>query len=294
MKKITGLDFAIQNSSVSLGKFDGIHMGHRALLSEITEQKKLTPTVFTFAMEEETPKIYTQREKDLILEGLGIEREVIFPFHQETKNMTPEEFIDMVLVRRMDAKHICVGADFRFGKNRKGDVATLERYRERYGYTLEIVDKLKYENEIISSTRIRRLMEQGELATVNRLLGSPYFVAGTVQHGEQLGRTMHMPTANLVPAAGKILLPFGVYATTVSLEGKTYYGVTNIGAKPTVGNFKAGIETYIMDFQGEIYGKEIIIVFHEFLRKEQKFNDIGALKRQMEADKERAYRILTS
>lgn len=292
MKVITGLDFAIKNSSVSLGKFDGIHLGHRFLLSRIMNQKEYIPTVFTFEMNADSPKIYTQKEKDFILEELGVAREVIFPFHEKTRNMTPEEFIKEVLVRRMDAKHICVGEDFRFGKDRQGDVHTLQMYQKEYGYQLEIIKKLTYDNEIISSTRVRELMDEGDIATVNRLLGKPYFIAGKVVHGNELGRTMEMPTANIIPESGKKLLPFGVYATTVLVDGKEYFGVTNIGRKPTIGEFSAGVETNIMDFEGNLYDREIKVVFYEFLRPEKKFDNTEQLRKQMENDREKAYQVL--
>lgn len=293
MKIITGLNFKMENSSISLGKFDGIHLGHRLLLSKIMEKKQYVPTVFTFQMNEEMSKIYTQQEKNQLLREIGIQREVIFPFNADTKNMSPENFISEILVKRMDAKFVCVGRDFRFGRNREGDVHTLEQYQEKYQYQLEIVDKLTYDQEIISSTRIRSLMEKGQIATVNRLLGTPYFLMGKVLHGNALGRTMDMPTANILPESGKILLPFGVYATTVKIDNKMYFGVTNVGKKPTVGDYLAGVETYIMDFHEDIYDKEIQVYFHEFLRPEQKFENIDLLKKQIEADKNRAYRYLT-
>lgn len=293
MKIITGLNFKMENSSISLGKFDGIHLGHRLLLSKIMEKKQYVPTVFTFQMNEEMSKIYTQQEKNQLLREIGIQREVIFPFNADTKNMSPENFISEILVKRMDAKFICVGRDFRFGRNREGDVHTLEQYQEKYQYQLEIVDKLTYDQEIISSTRIRSLMEKGQITTVNRLLGTPYFVMGKVLHGNALGRTMDMPTANILPESSKILLPFGVYATTVKIDNKMYFGVTNVGKKPTVGDYLAGVETYIMDFHEDIYDKEIQVYFHEFLRPEQKFENIDLLKKQIEADKNRAYRYLT-
>lgn len=292
MKIITGLDFRLKNSSVSLGKFDGIHRGHRFLLQEVMRQEKLVPTAFTFEGSKEVPKIYTQQEKDWILEDMGIQQEVIFPFNEETKKMSPEEFIASILVERMDVKHICVGKDFHFGRNREGDIHTLEKFQEKYGYSLTTVSKLTDADGIISSTRIRGLMEQGKLSKVNELLGAPYFVMGTVLHGNALGRTMNMPTANILPQEDKKLLPFGVYATTVKVGKKLYNGVTNVGRKPTIGEYAAGVETYLMDFEEDIYGKNIQVFFHEFIRTEKKFETIEALQRQIEKDKETAKHCL--
>lgn len=292
MKIITGLDFKLKNSSVSLGKFDGIHRGHRFLLQEVIGQKQFVPTAFTFENNQGISKIYTQEEKNWILQNMGIKQEVIFPFHDETKKMSPEEFVTHILVERMDVKHICVGTDFRFGRNREGDIHTLKHFQEKYGYSLRAVPKLTDKEDIISSTLIRSLMDQGELSRVNELLGAPYFVMGKVLHGNELGRTMDMPTANILPSMDKKLLPYGVYATKVKIRDKFYFGVTNIGKKPTIGEYAAGIETYIKDFHEDIYGETIQVFFYQFIRPERKFENVKVLREQMEKDKKTAYAYL--
>ncbi len=293
MEIIKGLDFWMKESSVSLGKFDGIHQGHRSLLKNVLQQEKLIPTVFTFESNPAVSKIYTQDEKNWILDQMGIKREIIFPFNEETKHMAPEEFIDEILIKRMDVRHICVGTDFRFGRNREGDIHTLERFQDKYHYRLSIIPKLTLKNEIISSTLIRNLMDQGNLPRVNELLGAPYFVMGEVLHGNALGRTMNMPTANILPDGEKKLLPYGVYATIIQVRDKQYFGVTNVGKKPTIGEYAVGVETFIMDFQENIYGETIQVFFHDFIREERKFDGIEALHQQIEKDKETARRLLT-
>lgn len=293
MEIIKGLDFWMKESSVSLGKFDGIHQGHRSLLTNVLQQEKLIPTVFTFESNPAVSKIYTQEEKNWILDQMGIKREIIFPFNEETKHMAPEEFIDEILIKRMDVRHICVGTDFRFGRNREGDIHTLERFQDKYHYRLSIIPKLTLKNEIISSTLIRNLMDQGNLPRVNELLGAPYFVMGEVLHGNALGRTMNMPTANILPDGEKKLLPYGVYATIIQVRDKQYFGVTNVGKKPTIGEYAVGVETFIMDFQENIYGETIQVFFHDFIREERKFDGIEALHQQIEKDKETARRLLT-
>jgi riboflavin kinase/FMN adenylyltransferase len=293
MEIIKGLDFWMKESSVSLGKFDGIHQGHRSLLKNVLQQEKLIPTVFTFESNPAVSKIYTQEEKNWILDQMGIKREIIFPFNEETKHMAPEEFIDEILIKRMDVRHICVGTDFRFGRNREGDIHTLERFQDKYHYRLSIIPKLTLKNEIISSTLIRNLMDQGNLPRVNELLGAPYFVMGEVLHGNALGRTMNMPTANILPDGEKKLLPYGVYATIIQVRDKQYFGVTNVGKKPTIGEYAVGVETFIMDFQENIYGETIQVFFHDFIREERKFDGIEALHQQIEKDKETARRLLT-
>lgn len=292
MEIITGLDFRLKNSSISLGKFDGIHRGHRFLLERVAGQEKYIPTVFTFETSPSVSKIYTQKEKDWILGRLGISREVVFPFNEVTKKMSPGEFIEKILVEKMDAKYICVGKDFRFGRNREGDIHTLEAYQEKYHYQVESFPKLTCGGEVISSTRVRSLMEGGALPMVNELLGEPYFVWGEVLHGNALGRRLNMPTANILPDGEKKLLPYGVYATTVMVKGQYYHGVTNIGKKPTVGEYAVGVETYLMNFHEDIYGEEIQVFFHEFIRPEKKFGSVEELRRQVEQDKETARELL--
>ncbi len=292
MDIITELYFELKNSSVCLGKFDGLHKGHRLLLDKIICQKNFVPTVFTFEASKTVSKIYTQGEKNLILQNMGIRREIIFPFNEQTKKMSPEKFIEEILVKQVDVKYICVGEDFRFGRNREGDVHTLERYQDRYGYLLKSVPKLADGEGIISSTRIRGLMEKGEMRKVNALLGAPYFICGKVLHGNGLGHTLDMPTANIVPDKDKKLLPFGVYATKVKIGDNLFDSVTNVGRKPTVGGDSAGVETYIMDFHQAIYGESIQVFFYEFLRPERKFQGLGELQEQMERDKREAYRRL--
>lgn len=292
MEIINGLDFQIKNSAVSLGKFDGIHQGHRLLLRKILEPADLNPTVFTFDGIFSGKRIYTGREQSLLLERLGIARKIIFPFRAETKSMTAEQFVREVLVGRMDARLICTGEDFRFGRDRQGDVDLLSRFSDRYGYELYVYPKLRSEGEIVSSTRIRKELLEGSLETANQLLDGPYFISGEVRHGRALGRTIGLPTANIMPAEEKLLPVYGVYATTVEVEGRNYAGVTNLGVKPTVGSDTVSVETTLLDFDGDLYGKEIIVYFHHFLRREKRFDDLEQLKAQIEQDKARAAQLL--
>ncbi len=302
MEILRGIDFEIKNSAVSLGKFDGIHLGHRLLLNEVLRHKEFIPSVFTFDISnsinsgrEQTAKgrfIYSENEKQTMLKSLGIKRTVIFPFNNETKSMEPEDFIEKILVERMDARFICVGMDFRFGKDRRGTAGMLKAFSSRFGYETKVFNKLSSEDGIISSTLIRKKIEDGDIKRVNELLGRTYFIEGTVVHGNALGRKLDMPTANIFPWEGKVLLPSGVYATTLVLGGRRLPAVTNIGRKPTVGSDRTVVETCILDFKENIYGCDIIVEFHEFLRPEKKFPDIGQLKTQMERDKKHAAEVL--
>jgi riboflavin kinase/FMN adenylyltransferase len=287
MDIIKGLDFQIKNSAVSLGKFDGIHLGHRLLLNKILDEKDLIPTVFTFHGLPAGQRIYSEKEQSMILRQLNIAREILFPFCEQTKKVSPEQFIREILVEKMDAKLICVGEDFRFGRERKGDVAMLAEFSEKYGYSLEIIPKRKADGEVVSSTRIRKNLQAGEMVEANKLLGDAYFIVGEVVHGNALGRTIGMPTANIIPPEEKLLPAYGVYATTVAVEGKVYRGVTNLGRKPTVGSENVSVETTLLDFSGDLYGKTIQVFFHDFLRREQKFDSLEQLQAQMQQDKKK-------
>lgn len=295
MEILKGLDINVKNSAVSLGKFDGVHRGHRLLLKGISEKENLVPTVFTFEMSETPQKyIYSQEEKNKVLEEIGIEREVIFPFNEHTRSMEPKDFIEKFLVEKLDVKYICVGEDFHFGKDRQGNVGMLKKYASVYGYDIKIFHKLQSENEIISSTLVRKKLEDGDISRANDLLGRNYFIEGTVIHGNALGRTMNMPTANIIPDDSKILLPSGVYASKVSIEGDdvVYKGVTNIGRKPTIGRYDIGVETCLLDFDRDIYDKKIMVEFYEYIRPEKKFPGLDELKNQMETDKAKAAHLL--
>lgn len=296
MEILRGIDFRIENSAVSLGKFDGIHQGHRLLLQEILEGNAGIPTVFTFAMDEKAVRIensfrqqiYGQREKNRILEKIGIQREILFPFNEASRQMSPKEFIEKILHGAMDARLVCVGEDFHFGKDRSGDVALLQKYAEKYQYQLKVFPKLRVDGDVVSSTRIRSLLQKGKIERANQLLGEAFFFMGEVIHGNALGRTMQMPTANMRPERGKILPPAGVYASMVTLRGKQYPAVSNLGYKPTVGTDSICLESYLLDFDQDIYGEEIIVSFHHFLRPERKFADLEALREQMLQDKMQA------
>lgn len=300
MEILRGTSFNRNNSAVSLGKFDGIHKGHRLLLREIIQADALVPTVFTFAAAERPgaqaehyrSQIYDEQEKSLLLQSLGIKSEILFPFHEGTRQMLPQDFIRDIIHNAMDARLVCVGEDFRFGKDRTGDIQMLQQFADRYGYRVKIFPKLQEDGEIISSTKIRSLLQTGELSRANCLLGEPFFFYGEVVHGNELGRTLRMPTANLVPAPEKVLPPKGVYAATAMVQGKEYPAVTNLGYKPTVGSGQVGVESYLIDFNQDIYGEKIRVRLHQFLRPEQKFDSLDALCRQMAKDKQQAFQTL--
>lgn len=290
MEILRGTTFHQKKSAVSLGKFDGIHLGHQLLMNEIIKQQQLVPTVFTFDGMKTEPGslLYSQREKQYVLEQIGIQREIIFPFNDQTKTMSPERFIQDMLWDSLDARLICVGEDFRFGSKRAGDVTLLKEACAKRGCALHVFPKLTDQQGVISSTRVREMIRQGKMQDAAKLLGRNFFYLGTVEHGKALGRTIQMPTINIVPAPEKVLPPLGVYTAIALVDGRTYGAVSNLGRKPTVGGTSISLETFLFDFDEDIYGKTVRVDLLQFQRAEQKFDTIEALRAQMEIDKKNA------
>ncbi len=295
MEYIAGTtEFQLYNSAVCLGKFDGLHLGHQLLMDTIIslKSKGYSATVFSFIYnpsnlfsDNDLKVINTEEEKRKKLEQKGIDVFISYPFSQETSSMEPVEFIEEVLVKRMDAKVIVVGQDFCFGHKRKGNVELLEELSKIYGYELIVYDKVKLDGDIVSSSRIREELLNGNISMANELLGTPYSIVGQVLHGKKIGRTIGMPTVNLIPDENKILPPNGVYASKVIVDDKEYLGVSNIGTKPSVGDhFQRGVETYLFDMNQDMYGKTIEVKLYEYERPELKFETIEELSECMHND----------
>ena len=278
--------------AISLGKFDGLHIGHKLLMDELNRAKQtgLLAAAVTFsippnALDGEDYRVLTTREEKLwIFEQAGIDALIELPFTKDLRAMEPEAFLSM-LTEKIPVKEIVAGTDFRFGKNRSGDYRTLQENEGRFGYKAVIFEKIRDAGIDISSTRIREAVKAGDLAEANRLLGYDYFLAGKVVVGNQLGRTIQVPTANLLVPDEKLLPPNGGYVTRLTVDGKVYGGISNIGYKPTVGEGEPlGVETHIFDFDEDIYGKQIWVSFLKYLRPEKKYDSLEALKKQIDAD----------
>lgn len=288
------LDFRLDRPSViTMGKFDGLHRGHEKLLKKTLEWGKqgLETVVFTFDISPLVKlgtkikrTILTNEERKVLMEGKGIDDLIECPFVPEVIQMEPEEFIRKILVEQLRASVLVVGPDFRFGHQRRGTVEMLQKSGKQLGFQVEVMEKEVEEGRTISSTWIRENLREGKIEKVNHLLGYPYFVQGRVVHGRQLGRTMGLPTINQVPADGKLLPPFGVYATRCYIEGKTFYGISNVGVKPTVQGGFAGVETYLFDCDEDLYEKEAWVEFFHFVRPECKFDSLEELKGQIQRD----------
>lgn len=283
-----------KESAVTLGKFDGLHRGHQKLIQKICEKKEkfhVKTIVFAFDM---NPFF---RQKGLVRKGITTNEErkkclsqvvdvlVECPFDERISTMTAEDFIEKILVQTFHAKYIVVGTDFRFGFEKKGDVAMLAAYAEKNGYELTVVSKEMFGNREISSTYIREELEKGHLENVNQMLGYPYTISGMVEHGKQLGRTLGFPTLNVHPSDEKMLPPKGVYMTNTFVDGRIYHGLGNVGFKPTVAEeHRMLIETFLFDYNGNAYGKEVRTQLLHYKRPEQKFDSVDELKAQIDTD----------
>lgn len=289
-------EFHLENkSAVALGKFDGIHLGHRRLLDRVLEQKKqgLRTVVFTFDTSAasffggEEKELTTREEKRDAFSRLGIDVLIEFPLNRETAATEPEEFVAHYLAAQMRTSYLCAGPDISFGKGGAGDYALLADYAKTYGYRVELIDKVRVDGEEVSSTRVRQAVRAGEMEKAAAMMGAPYRVSGKVAHGRQLGRKLGMPTANLVPDERKLLPPNGVYYSRARLGEKIYRGISNVGYKPTVSEEKIlGVETYLYDFTGEVYDRDMDVELLAFRREERVFENVEALRRQIEADVE--------
>jgi riboflavin kinase / FMN adenylyltransferase len=315
-------ELALVPTAVALGKFDGVHRGHRQVIQPILEDigkresadiKTFSPsvpskdriysTVVTFNPHPQ--EFFTGQPRTLLtpldekvqqLRSLGVEQLVLLPFDKELCALTPEEFVEKILIEQLQAVQISVGQDFRFGSKRTGTAQDLQVIAARYGIPVTIVPLESCSEEVfpeapISSSLIRETLSSGDIQHANKLLGRPYSLIGTVVKGQQLGRTIGFPTANLQLPKDKFLPLQGVYAVrvfitdeTLELSGNGYLGVMNIGNRPTVNGTQLSVEVHLFDWFGELYGKKLTVQLEKFLRPEQRFPNLEALKTQIQLD----------
>lgn len=284
-------DGLLRPTGITIGKFDGFHAGHRKLLSVLFEEKteEMDTCVVSIINEADTGKqqIYTREEQRFLCESMGIDYLAEYELKESMRNMDPEAFIEEYLVKHLHVALVVIGEDFRFGKGREGDVSLLMRLQEKYGYRTVVVSPVFYEQERISSTWIRKLLQEGEIEKANQLLHRQYMVRGEIVHGKHLGSTIGFPTINVVPPARKALPAYGVYATKVKVGGFWYYGVTNVGVRPTVngGETVVSVETNLINCSEELYGKEAQVYFLKFLRPERKFSSVEELTETIDHDR---------
>ena len=284
---------------LALGNFDGVHRGHRKILDRlrrVASERSATSVVMTFdphpprvvRPDKAPPLLMTTAQKLEAIEAAGVMGTAIVRFTHEMSRWDPEAFVKTVLVDWLHVSEVWVGANFLFGRDRAGTFSLLRTLGARYGFNAEKIDPVRYKDFVVSSTRIRRLIGEARVDEAGALLGHQYFIDGTVVRGDQRGRTIGFPTANI--ATDNELLPAnGVYATTASVSGVVYPSVTNIGVRPTVDNAgRVSIETHIFDFDRDLYGASMRVGFVQRLRDERKFESLDALRAQIEDDCGRA------
>ena len=289
----------------TIGVFDGVHLGHRQILERTRDEAirvGLPSLVFSFeptpqeAMNPGAPpaRLMNLREKCLVLEEAGIDHLYCPPFESRLKDLTPEAFVEQLLVGTLGVRHLIVGDDFRFGRGRSGSFAHLEAGGRRHGFGVERVGSVTVHGLRVSSTAIRAALAAGDMQTARLLLGRPYRMAGKVSRGRQLGRQLGFPTANL-RLNRRVSPVHGIFAVRVHGIGRLPRdAVASVGTRPTVAGVEPLLEVYVFDFEGDLYDRRICVDFVARLRDEVRFDDLGAMQRQMVADAEEARRLLVA
>jgi riboflavin kinase/FMN adenylyltransferase len=305
-----GLDnFRVERPVVTIGTFDGVHLGHREVIAELLRISRMTggeSVVFTFSPHPRmvvTPNddsirlLTTLEEKAVLLEELGLDHLVIYPFTREFAALSYADFVRDILVGQMQLCKLVTGYDHKFGHDRQGDFNSLQLLGREFGFEVEQLSPLLVENVAVSSTKIRQALEAGDIRRANHFLGSSYLLRGKVIEGKRLGRQIGFPTANILPDDRHKLVPTdGVYAVFVKIAGVQYRGMLNVGTRPTVNSNvdHRSIEVHIFDFDLDIYHCDISISFVERIRDEQRFESIGQLKDQLIKDKIRTLSIFAN
>jgi riboflavin kinase/FMN adenylyltransferase len=295
----------VKNAVVTIGTFDGVHIGHRKIISRIKELATASggetviltffphPRMILHPEDENIKLITTITEKAGLLEQLGVDHLIITPFSRDFSNQSPEGYIRDVLVNKIGTKKIVIGYDHRFGKDRQGGLQDLLAQAPVYGFEVIEIPEQDINDVAISSTRIRTALLCGDIYIANECLGYPFFITGKVIRGDQLGRTLGYPTANLMVEERYKLIPSdGIYAVKVYVEGKAYKGMAYIGPRPTVNGMTRNIEVNIFDFSADIYNKELRMEFLHFVREDIKFASLDELVVQLGKDKEDVLALL--
>lgn len=285
---------------LTLGTFDGVHIGHKKILERITqntENGKYESLVLTFfphprmVLQEksEIKLLNTIAEKTKLLEATGIENLVIHPFNESFSRLTAEEFVHSILVEQFHIQKIIIGHDHRFGRNRTANIDDLIAFGAEYGFEVEQISAQEIQDVSVSSTKIRKALNEGNMDLANEYLGYDYFLSGEVVKGKQLGRTIGFPTANIQIEEDYKLIPRnGAYVVKAIVDQKEVFGMMNIGFNPTVNGQKQTIEVHLFDFDADIYGQKIEITLLQYLREEQKFGSLDLLIAQLNQDKKEA------
>jgi len=307
MKIIRGLQdiakFELKDPVVTLGNFDGVHLGHQEIFKQVVAWALSTggsSAVFTFEPHplkvlspQRSPKLLsTFREKMEQIEASGMDAVICAKFTHEFASQHPEDFVKDVLVDTVGIRHLFVGHDYAFGKDRKGDITFLRDAGSRHGFDVHVIGPVQVEGITVSSTKIRQLVMDGEVCLASKLLGRPYSIEGTVIHGRSRGHDLGFPTANIT-TPNELPPREGVYAVSVHCEGKIYMGAANIGKNPTFGEEQPSYEVHLLDYRGDLYGKFLKIKFIKRVRDEFRFKSVDELVAQINKDIELVRTILT-
>lgn len=289
---------ASKKSIVTIGTFDGVHIGHNHILQKIVQEAKNSENeslVLTFFPHPrmilqdntEVKLLNTINEKTKLLEDIGIDNLIIHPFDKEFSRLTAEEFVKTILVEKFNIQKIIIGYDHRFGRNRTATISDLIIFGKQYGFEVEQISAQQIDEISVSSTKIRTAILDGNINLANNYLGYNYSFSGTVVKGKQLGRTIGFPTANVnIDEEFKLIPKKGVYIVKSLISGNNFYGMMNIGTRPTVNGLNQTIEIFFINFDSNLYDKKITIEILDFIREEQKFDSLDSLKKQIEIDKQ--------
>jgi riboflavin kinase/FMN adenylyltransferase len=300
--KVCDITKKIKNASIAFGVFDGVHLGHKKIIERMMDIKNTKKIVLTFYNHPEDiinknktiRYITTRGQKEEILRNMGVEMIVYIHFNDEVKNTTADDFIKKYMLDKFDLKKVTVGFNNRFGKDGQGSGELLIQMGKRHAYDVEIVDKVCLHDEIISSTTIRKALLDGNIEKANAMLGRAFYVTSTVINGKRLGRKLGFPTANLRMPEDLVMPQNGVYLTKTIVHDSEYYSITNVGQNPTFKNHPYRIETFIIDFDENIYDKEIKVCFLKKIRDEKKFESLDELKKQIYNDTNCAKKFISA
>jgi riboflavin kinase/FMN adenylyltransferase len=288
---------------LALGNFDGLHRGHLKIIERVRRgaaEHGGTPMAMTFdphpprivRPDKAPPLLMTKAQRLDALHGAGIACVAVVRFTRELSGWDPEMFVRTVLVDWLRVSEVWVGANFLFGHGRSGNFSVLRALGQRFQFRADKIDPVRYKDFVVSSTRIRRLVSEGRVDEAGALLGHPYFIDGVVVQGRRRGREIGFPTANLA-TDNELVPPHGVYATTTTIDGVVHAGLTNVGVRPTFGETERTVETHLLDYSGELYGRRVRLGFVQRVRDERQFPDVDALREQIAADRRAADRLFS-
>lgn len=289
-----------KSTLVTIGTFDGVHIGHQKILNKLHQraiEKNLSSVVLTMFphprmvlnKDSDLKLLLTINERKKMLLGFGVTSIVVKPFTISFSNLSPKDYVETILVKQLHAKHVIIGYDHRFGKGRSANIKDLKQFGKQFDFEVEEISAMEIEEVAVSSTKIRKALINGDIATANTYLGYAYFLTGKVVEGQGIGRTINFPTANIFIEEDYKLIPKnGVYVVKSTLNNRTVYGMMNIGIKPTVNGNKQSIEVHWFKVDADLYGKTFKIEMLARLRDEHKFESLEALKNQLKLDKKSA------